>query len=326
VVRERNFYQEGDSTHYGQTVKDAGRIETIWGQLKESSQFDRRRQEIERFNERNVHRKRGLAITPAKFGISFTAQFFNQGAALVLIYRDGSVQVNHGGTEMGQGLHTKIQQIAAQGLGLPLEAVRIMPTRTDKVPNTSATAASAGTDLNGAAVADACRQLCARLATVAADLPPDTPFAQVCEAAYRQRVPLFAQGYYRTPDIHFDPKAGRGKPFHYFAYGAAVSEVEIDGFTGDYRLLRTDILQDVGESVSPVVDQGQVEGGFIQGVGWLTLEELLWNAKGHLATAGASTYKLPSWSEMPDIFNVNFLERAAESGVVMGSKAVENRR
>jgi len=322
VVRERNFYREGDCTHYGQLVKDAGRIETIWQQLKISSEFDRRRNDIERFNEHHIHHKRGLAITPVKFGISFTAQFFNQAGALVLIYRDGSVQVNHGGTEMGQGLHTKIQQIAADGLDVPLEAVRVMPTRTDKVPNTSATAASAGTDLNGAAVADACRQLCVRLNEVAAGLPQGTPFAQVCEAAYRKRVPLFAQGYYRTPDIHFDPKAGRGKPFHYFAYAAAVSEVEIDGFTGEYRLLRTDILEDVGESVSPIVDLGQVEGGFIQGVGWLTLEELVWNAKGHLATAGASTYKLPSWSEIPEVFNVDFLERAADPTVVMGSKAV----
>ena len=322
VVRERNFYREGDCTHYGQLVKDADRIETIWQHLKISSEFDRRRKEIERFNEHHVHHKRGLAITPVKFGISFTAQFFNQAGALVLIYRDGSVQVNHGGTEMGQGLHTKIQQIAADGLGVPLEAVRVMPTRTDKVPNTSATAASAGTDLNGAAVADACRQLCVRLNEVAAGLPEGTSFAQVCEAAYRKRVPLFAQGYYRTPDIHFDPKAGRGKPFHYFAYAAAVSEVEIDGFTGEYRLLRTDILEDVGESVSPIVDLGQVEGGFIQGVGWLTLEELVWNAQGHLATAGASTYKLPSWSEIPEVFNVDFLERAADPTVVMGSKAV----
>jgi len=322
VVRERNFYREGDCTHYGQIVKDAGRIETIWRQLKVSSEFDRRRKEIDRFNEHSVHYKRGLAITPVKFGISFTATFFNQAGALVLIYRDGSVQVNHGGTEMGQGLHTKIQQIAAHGLGVPLDAIRVMPTRTDKIPNTSATAASAGTDLNGAAVADACRQLCVRLAEVATALPEGTRFAQVCEAAYRKRVPLFAQGYYRTPDIHFDPKAGRGKPFHYFAYAAAVSEVEIDGFTGEYRLLRTDILEDVGKSVSPIVDLGQVEGGFIQGVGWLTLEELVWNAQGHLATAGASTYKLPSWSEIPDVFNVDFLERAADPDVVMGSKAV----
>ena len=322
VVRERNFYREGDCTHYGQIVKDAGRIETIWRQLKASSEFDRRRQEIARFNEQSIHHKRGLAITPVKFGISFTATFFNQAGALVLIYRDGSVQVNHGGTEMGQGLHTKIQQIAAHSLGVPLDAIRVMPTRTDKIPNTSATAASAGTDLNGAAVADACRQLRERLDEVAAALPQGVPFAQVCEAAYRKRVPLFAQGYYRTPDIHFDPKAGRGKPFHYFVYAAAVSEVEIDGFTGEYRLLRTDILEDVGESFSPIVDLGQVEGGFIQGVGWLTLEELVWNAQGHLATAGASTYKLPSWSEIPDVFNVDFLERAADPDVVMGSKAV----
>ena len=343
VVRERNFYRENDSTHYGQVVKDAGRIHNIWRQLRVSSEFERRRDEIQRFNETHIHQKRGLAITPVKFGISFTATFFNQAGALVLIYRDGSVQVNHGGTEMGQGLHTKIQQIAAHSLGLPLGAVRVMPTRTDKVPNTSATAASAGTDLNGAAVADACRQLCVRLATVAGNLldcsassvrffdglafsdredAEGIPFAKVCEAAYRHRVPLFASGYYRTPEIHFDPKIGRGKPFHYFAYAAAVSEVEIDGFTGEYRLLRTDILEDVGESVSPIVDRGQVEGGFIQGVGWLTLEELVWNAKGHLATAGASTYKLPSWSEMPDVFNVDFLQKAAEPGVVMGSKAV----
>ena len=343
VVRERNFYREGDRTHYGQIVKDAGRIHNIWRQLKVASEFDRRRQEIVGFNEHHIHHKRGLAMTPVKFGISFTAQFFNQAGALVLIYRDGSVQVNHGGTEMGQGLHTKIQQIAADGLGQPLEDVRVMPTRTDKVPNTSATAASAGTDLNGAAVADACSQLRERLAGVAAGLlgcdaaavrfsnglafadgneAEGIPMARACEAAYRQRVPLFAQGYYRTPDIHFDPKAGRGKPFHYFAYGAAVSEVEIDGFTGEYRLLRTDILEDVGESISPVVDRGQVEGGFIQGVGWLTLEDLVWNSQGHLSTAGASTYKLPAWSEVPEVFNVDFLARAAEPGVVMGSKAV----
>ncbi len=265
------------------------------------------------------------------------------GAALVLIYRDGSVQVNHGGAEMGQGLHTKIQQIAAETLGLDLERVRVMSTRTDKIPNTSATAASAGTDLNGAAVADACSELHSRLAEVAAKLLgcdfaairfshgfvcPNgeehraISFARVCDAAYRQRVPLFAQGYYSTPDIHYDPQTGRGEPFHYFAYAAAVSEVEVDGFTGDCRLLRTDILEDVGESVSPLVDRGQIEGGFIQGVGWLTLEELVWDSNGRLATAGASTYKLPSWTELPDVFEVNFLERAAEPGVIFGSKAV----
>jgi len=231
------------------------------------------------------------------------------------------VQVNHGGTEMGQGLHTKILQLAARSLGVPIESIRVMPARTDKVPNTSATAASAGTDLNGAAVLDACEQLRARLAPVAAQMPGAT-FAQIVEAAYRQRIPLFAQGYYRTPGIHFDPKTGQGKPFHYFAYGAAVTEVEVDGFTGEHRVRRVDILEDVGESVAPLIDRGQVEGGFIQGLGWLTLEELLWDKQGRVATAGASTYKLPSWSELPDVFNVAFLERAAESGVVFGSKAV----
>jgi xanthine dehydrogenase large subunit len=343
IVRERNFYREGDTTHYGQPVKDAGRIEIIWRRLKESSGFVQRREEIDHWNARHPHLKRGLAITPVKFGISFTATFFNQGGALVLIYRDGSVQVNHGGAEMGQGLHTKIQQIAAEGLGLDLESVRVMSTRTDKVPNSSATAASAGTDLNGAAVADACSELRSRLREVAGGLLgcdfsavhfshgvvfPEgeqdraIPFARVCEAAYRQRVPLFAQGYYSTPGIHYDPKAGRGQPFHYFAYAAAVSEVEVDGFTGDYRFLRTDILEDVGDSVSPLIDRGQIEGGFIQGVGWLTLEELVWDSQGRLATAGASTYKLPSWTEVPDVFEVSFLERASEPGVIFGSKAV----
>jgi xanthine dehydrogenase large subunit len=301
-------------------VQDAARIAAVWNGVKDSSRFDARLAEVAAFNAQQRHVKRGLAITPVKFGISFTATFFNQGGALVLIYRDGSVQVNHGGTEMGQGLFTKIQQIAADSLGIDASRVRVMPTRTDKVPNTSATAASAGTDLNGAAVVDACRQLTARLAGVAAGR--DLPFAELCELAYRERVPLFAQGFYRTPDIHFDPAAGRGHPFYYFAYGAAVSEVEIDGFTGDVRLLRTDILQDVGDSIAPVIDRGQTEGGFLQGVGWLTIEELLWDAKGRVATAGASTYKLPSWSEMPSEFNVQFLERATQPGVVFGSKAI----
>ncbi len=340
LVRRRNFYREGDTTHYGMPVKDAARIERIWTQLKSTSDFDARRAEIDRYNAAQPHRKRGLAITPVKFGVSFTATWYNQAGALVLIYRDGSVQVNHGGTEMGQGLHTKVRQIAADALGLELDSVRIMPTRTDKVPNTSATAASAGTDLNGAAVLDACRQLRARLAPIAAEMldcaeaaltfsqgrvsagANSLPLAEIVEVAYRRRTPLFAQGYYRTPEIHWDAAAGRGRPFYYFAYGAAVTEVEIDGFTGAYTVLRTDILQDVGDSSSPLIDRGQVEGGFIQGLGWLTLEELIWNHEGRLLTAGASTYKLPSWSEVPEIFHVDFLTRAAEPGVVCGSKAV----
>jgi xanthine dehydrogenase large subunit len=322
VIRERNFYREGQTTHYGQAVGEADRIERIWRELKVTSEFDARRTEVAAFNGQHDEAKRGIAITPAKFGISFTATFYNQGGALVLIYRDGTVQVNHGGTEMGQGLFTKIRQIAADTLRIDADRIRLMPTRTDKVPNTSATAASAGTDLNGAAVADACLQLRARLDEVAAGLGKDTPFEALCEAAYLQRVPLFAHGFYRTPDIHFDRQTGRGKPFHYFACGAAVSEVEVDRFTGACRVRRVDILQDVGDSISPVIDRGQVEGGFLQGVGWLTLEELLWDDHGRLTTAGASTYKLPSWSEMPVDFRVDFLRDARQSAVIFGSKAV----
>jgi xanthine dehydrogenase large subunit len=341
AVRERNFYRAGDRTHYGMEVKDAGRIARIWEELKATSSFAARREEIHAHNLRNGHYKRGIAITPVKFGISFTATFFNQAGALVLIYRDGSVQVNHGGTEMGQGLYTKIGQVAAQSLGLPLAQIRMMPTRTDKVPNTSATAASAGADLNGAAVADACEQLKSRLAAVAADElgcaaeqvqfadgmvscdgAAGMTFVEAVEAAYRQRIALFAQGYYRTPGISYDPKTGQGSPFHYFAYGAAVSEVELDGFTGACRVRRVDILEDVGNSLSPIIDRGQIEGGFLQGLGWLVMEELLWTPEGRVATNSASTYKLPSWSELPDDFRVAFLERAAEPGVIFGSKAV----
>jgi xanthine dehydrogenase large subunit len=340
VVRERNFYRDGQTTHYGQTVDDAARLPRIWQALKTSSDFAARRASIDARNASELHTKRGLAITPVKFGISFTATFFNQAGALVLVYRDGSVQVNHGGTEMGQGLFTKIQQIAADGLGVELARVRVMTTTTEKVPNTSATAASAGTDLNGAAVADACAQIRARLVPIAAELlhadaaavrfadgaahagAASVPFARVCEAAYMQRVCLFAQGFYRTPHIHFDRETGRGQPFFYYAFGAAVSEIEVDGFTGQYKLLRTDILHDAGDSISPIVDRGQIEGGFIQGTGWLTIEDLRWDEQGKLSTNSASTYKLPSWSEVPEVFNVEFLAPAAQPGVVGGSKAI----
>lgn len=320
VVRERNLYREGDVTHYGQTIKHPERIARIWQRLKESSSFDTRRAEIARFNEAHRHSKRGIAITPMKFGVSFTATFMNQAGASVMIYRDGSVQVNHGGTEMGQGLHTKIRQIAAEGLGVGMERIRVMPTRTDKVPNTSATAASASTDLNGAAVLDACTQLKRRLE--AAGPYTNESFPKAVAAAHRNRVSLFAQGFYSTPGIQYDPVTLSGRPFHYYAWGAAVSEVEIDLFTGDFRLMRVDILEDIGASVSPMIDRGQIEGGFMQGLGWLTIEELLWDAQGRVATGSASTYKLPSWSELPEIFHVEFLERAEDPDVVFGSKAV----
>ena len=349
VVRERNFYRPGDTAHYGQAIKDADRIQRLWTQLKAQSQFDERLTELVAFNAAHDHTRRGLAITPVKFGISFTTAFFNQAGALVLIYKDGTVQVNHGGTEMGQGLHTKIWQIAADALGVPLETVRIMPTRTDKVPNTSATAASAGSDLNGAAVLAACESLRQRLAEVAARhfgiepeevefaggrvfpndailrdhaREPSLAFTDVVNRAYLERVPLFETGYYRTPNIHFDRESGKGKPFHYYAYGAAVCEVEVNRFTGQYTLRAVDILHDVGDSLSPLLDRGQIEGGFMQGLGWLTTEELVWTPSGVLATNGASTYKLPTLGECPPRFNVDLLQKAKEPGVVYGSKAV----
>lgn len=344
VVRERNLYREGDSAHYGQSIKDPGRLGTIWSSLSKSADYEARFAEIEAFNRAHPHRKRGLALTPVKFGISFTTAFFNQAGALVLLYADGSVQVSHGGTEMGQGLHTKMLQVAADALGVDVETVRLMPTRTDKVPNTSATAASSGTDLNGQAVRNACMAIRERLCEVAAELfgvdpsmvvfddgrvfpqgkPEEAlPFGKVAKQAYLKRVPLFSTGYYATPNIHYDESAGTGKPFHYYAYGAAITEVEVDGFTGQYDFRRIDILHDVGDSISPLVDRGQVEGGFIQGLGWLTREELVWDMKtGRLLTAGASTYKLPSLGECPEIFNVELMPKAHEETVIHGSKAV----
>ncbi|MCT4351767.1 xanthine dehydrogenase molybdopterin binding subunit [Streptomyces sp. Je 1-79] len=346
-LRERNFYEQGQSTPYGQPVSQPERIAAVWEQVKENGGFDERRREIAAFNAAHPHAKRALAITGIKFGISFNLTAFNQGGALVLIYKDGSVLINHGGTEMGQGLHTKMLQVAATTLGIPLHKVRLAPTRTDKVPNTSATAASAGADLNGAAVKNACEQLRERLLQVAATqlgshasdvrivegvartLGSDKELAwdDLVRTAYFQRVQLSAAGFYRTEGLHWDAKTFHGSPFKYFSYGAAAAEVEVDGFTGAYRIRRVDIVHDVGDSLSPMIDIGQVEGGFVQGAGWLTLEDLRWDAtdgpnRGRLLTQAASTYKLPSFSEMPEEFNVTLLRNATEEGAVYGSKAV----
>ncbi|MFI7582820.1 xanthine dehydrogenase molybdopterin binding subunit [Kocuria sp. M1N1S27] len=347
-LRRRNLYAPGQSTPYGQPVRHAERLRTIWTQLLDRAEVERRREEIAVFNATHPDTRRALAVTPVKFGISFNFTAFNQAGALVHVYRDGSVLINHGGTEMGQGLHTKMRQVAATALGVPLASVRVAPTRTDKVPNTSATAASSGSDLNGGAVRNTCEQIRDRLAEVAArqlNIHPDDvrftdgritgigftdrdiAFADLARDAWFQRVSLWAAGYYRTEGLHWDSSRMQGEPFKYFSYGAAVSEVEVDGFTGAYRLLRTDIVHDVGDSLSPLVDTGQIEGGFVQGTGWLTLEELRWDEsdgphRGRLATQSASTYKLPSFSEMPEEFNVHLFEEATESGVVYGSKAV----
>ncbi|MGW0390481.1 xanthine dehydrogenase molybdopterin binding subunit [Streptomyces sp. NPDC003042] len=346
-LRERNFYRQGQSTPYGQPVVQPERISAVWEQVKDNAGIAERRREIAAFNAAHSNTKRSLAVTGLKFGISFNLTAFNQGGALVLIYKDGSVLINHGGTEMGQGLHTKMLQVAATTLGIPLHKVRLAPTRTDKVPNTSATAASAGTDLNGGAVKNACEQLRERLLRVAATqlgsnasdvrivegvartLGSDKELAwdDLVRTAYFQRVQLSAAGFYRTEGLHWDAKTFRGSPFKYFAHGAAAAEVEVDGFTGAYRIRRVDIVHDVGDSLSPMIDIGQVEGGFVQGAGWLTLEDMRWDDgdgpnRGRLLTQAASTYKLPSFSEMPEEFNVTLLENATEEGAVYGSKAV----
>jgi xanthine dehydrogenase molybdopterin binding subunit/xanthine dehydrogenase small subunit len=351
VVRERNLYHgkgQTNTTPYGLEIRD-NRVQSIWHELKQSSDFARRRETLAQWNAAHSHRKRGLAMTPVKFGISFTVTHLNQAGALVLVYQDGTVQVNHAGTEMGQGLHTNITAIAARELGIRPEHVRVMPTSTDKVPNTSATAASCGNDLNGAAVKNACEIIRARLAPVAARLlkeehgraaaanklvfadglvcdsrrPRTTVgFAKVVREAYMERISLSATGFYATPGIHWDRVAGRGNPFHYFACGASVSEVEVDGFTGMTRVLRTDILHDVGDSINESVNRGQVEGGFVQGMGWLTTEELKWDEQGRLLTHSPDTYKIPAVGDMPQAFNVTLLKNSAQKGVVYGSKAV----
>jgi xanthine dehydrogenase large subunit len=347
-LREKNFYQAGHTTPYGQLVKDAPRMGAIWSELREEADVEERRAEIAAFNARSPHIKRALALTPIKFGISFNFAAFNQAGALVHVYKDGSVLINHGGTEMGQGLHTKMMQVAATALGLELHQVRLAPTRTDKVPNTSATAASSGTDLNGGAVKNACEQIRGRMAAVAGrllnaderdvvfeggyvtafgNLSQRLTFAEVANAAYLQRVQLFAAGYYRTEGLHWNPEIMQGSPFKYFSYGAAATEVEVDEFTGLYSVRRVDIIHDVGDSLSPMLDIGQIEGAYVQGVGWLTLEELRWDEsdgpnRGRLQTQSASTYKLPSFSEMPEQFHVRLFENAREDGAVYGSKAV----
>ena len=347
-LRRINFYEADQPTPYGQPVRHAERLDAIWESLADKADVAARQERIAEFNAAHTDVKRALAMTPVKFGISFNLTAFNQAGALVHVYKDGSVLINHGGVEMGQGLHTKMRQVAATALGVPLDYVRLAPTRTDKVPNTSATAASSGADINGGAVKNACDQIRERLARVAAGQlgihPDDVRFvdgmitgigfhdnqlawAQLAHDAYYQRVQLWAAGFYRTRGLHWDANRMQGEPFKYFAYGAACAEVEVDGFTGAYRLRRADIVHDVGDSLSPLIDVGQIEGGFVQGTGWLTLEELRWDTsdgpnRGRLNTQAASTYKIPSFSEMPEEFHVYLFERATESGVVYGSKAV----
>ena len=340
-VRMRNLYgvEERNTTHYQMKVED-NILHPLLTQLEQTSRYRSRRAEIDSWNATSPVIKRGIAMTPVKFGISFTATFFNQAGALVHVFTDGSVQVNHGGTEMGQGLHTKISQIVAQELGIPFERVRCTATDTSKVPNASATAASSGTDLNGRAAQYAARNVRDNLAAFVGGLdgcgagaigfadgkvvsPKSTrSFDEVVRAAYANRIQLWSDGFYRTPKIHYDKATLTGRPFFYFAYGAACSEVAIDTLTGESRVLKIDILHDVGTSINPAIDIGQIEGGFVQGMGWLTTEQLVWNDDGQLATHAPSTYKIPATGDIPEHFTVALWHQPNPEDNVFRSKAV----
>jgi len=328
-VRRANFYgvEDRNVTHYGQPVDD-NVIHDIVAQLESSSDYRARRLAVTRWNSANAVIKRGLALTPVKFGISFTATILNQAGALIQVYTDGTVLLNHGGTEMGQGVHIKVAQVVATELGIPLSSIHLTTTDTSKVPNTSATAASSGADLNGKAAQIAARTIKERLILLAAQShgalaesvsfaegrvrigEQEITFAELVRQAYAARVSLSATGFYRTPKIQWDMKALQGRPFFYFAYGAAVAEVAVDVLTGETQLLRVDILHDAGSSLNPAIDLGQIEGGFLQGMGWLTSEELWWNPRGELQTHAPSTYKIPTARDWPRLANVKLLESA----------------
>jgi len=347
AVRLANLYSDEataagglrDTTHYGMRVED-NILAPLITTLAASSDYAQRRKDIARWNASSAVIQRGIAITPVKFGISFTATLFNQAGALVHVYTDGSVQANHGGTEMGQGLNTKVGQIVADELGVPFECVLVTASDTSKIPNASATAASAGTDLNARAAQYAARHVRDNLAQFVAGLdtcgagavrfaggqvisPTQTrAFKDVVRQAYANRIQLWSDGFYRTPKIHYDKTTLTGRPFYYFAYGAACTEVAIDTLTGESRVLKVDILHDVGTSINPAIDIGQIEGGFVQGMGWLTTEQLVWNDKGHLSTHAPSTYKIPATGDIPEHFKVAFWPEPNREDNVFGSKAV----
>ncbi len=341
-VRKRNYYgkTERNVTHYYQTVEH-NMLEEMTAELEASSDYAKRREDIREFNAASPILKKGLALTPVKFGISFTASYLNQAGALVHVYTDGSIHLNHGGTEMGQGLNTKVAQVVAEVFQVDIERIQITATNTDKVPNTSPTAASSGADLNGKAAQNAAQTIKQRLVEFAARkwqiFEEDVEFKngqvrlrdhyisfeELIQQAYFGQVSLSSTGFYRTPKIYYDRSQARGRPFYYFAYGAACSEVIVDTLTGEYRMLRTDILHDVGDSLNPAIDIGQVEGGFVQGVGWLTMEELVWNDKGKLMTNGPASYKIPAVADMPLDLRVKLVEnRKNPEDTVFHSKAV----
>ncbi|MEZ3184521.1 xanthine dehydrogenase molybdopterin binding subunit [Pseudomonas sp. LM13] len=341
-VRKRNYYgkTERNVTHYYQTVEH-NMLEEMTAELEASSDYAKRREAIRAFNAASPILKKGLALTPVKFGISFTASFLNQAGALVHVYTDGSIHLNHGGTEMGQGLNTKVAQVVAEVFQVDIERIQITATNTDKVPNTSPTAASSGADLNGKAAQNAAQTIKQRLVEFAARkwqiFEEDVEFKngqvrlrdhyisfeELIQQAYFGQVSLSSTGFYRTPKIYYDRSQARGRPFYYFAYGAACSEVIVDTLTGEYKMLRSDILHDVGASLNPAIDIGQVEGGFVQGLGWLTMEELVWNDKGKLMTNGPASYKIPAVADMPLDLRVKLVEnRKNPEDTVFHSKAV----
>ena len=348
AVRKQNFYtaekkiKDGvrpQKSHYDMEIKDFI-IHEMMDKLLEDCDYHTRKSKVKEWNRENKILKRGIAFNPVKFGISFTLTQLNQAGALVHIYNDGSVKINHGGTEMGQGLFQKVAQVAAHVFGIETNKVQITATDTAKVPNTSATAASSGSDLNGMAVKQACDTICARISSYFIEkYRPNTndvkfengrvkgsnfdiSFEDAVQEIYTQRISLSSTGFYKTPDLQWDRILGKGRPFYYFAYGAAVSEVVVDTLTGEFKLLRTDILHDAGKSLNPAIDIGQVEGGFIQGLGWLTTEELVWNNKGELKTHAPSTYKIPCASDRPKIFNVRLFENLNSENTIFKSKAV----
>ena len=347
TVREENFYNnpskrknELQTTPYHMQVKDSI-IKPLVKKLKSSSNYTKRRSEIENWNNKNKFLKKGLALTPVKFGISFTLTHLNQAGALVHVYQDGSIRINHGGTEMGQGLFQKVAQVAAQEFSQPIENIKITATDTGKVPNTSATAASSGTDLNGMAVKVACEKIKFRLKSFlgktykvkAMEIEflngsiyckgKEYSFKSIVKQAYENRISLSATGFYATPEIKWDRLLGKGNPFYYFAYGAAVTEVIIDTLTGENRILRVDICHDAGKSINPAIDIGQIQGGYVQGAGWLTTEELTWNEEGKLMTHAPSTYKIPACSDRPRIFHTNLYNyKGNKKQTIYRSKAV----
>ena len=347
TVREQNFYNnpskrenELQTTPYHMQVKDSI-IKPLVKQLKSSSNYTKRRSEIKNWNNKNKFLKKGLALTPVKFGISFTLTHLNQAGALVHVYQDGSIRINHGGTEMGQGLFQKVAQVAAQEFSQPIENIKITATDTGKVPNTSATAASSGTDLNGMAVKVACEKIKFRLKSFlsktyklkATEIEflngsiyckgTEYSFKSIIKQAYENRISLSATGFYATPEIKWDRLKGKGNPFYYFAYGAAVTEVIIDTLTGENRILRVDICHDAGKSINPAIDIGQIQGGYVQGAGWLTTEELIWNEEGKLMTHAPSTYKIPACSDRPRIFHTNLYHyEGNKKQTIYRSKAV----